>query len=313
MHNTVSTNPTTDEILSGVDLRGKRVLVTGATSGIGAETARSLVAHGAFVTGTVRDATKAESATKQITKDVSNGGGLDFVNLDLASLASVRRCADALVDAHELFDTVILNAGVMATPRGVTQDGFETQFGINYIGHFVLANRLRSLLKPDGRLIVVSSAGHRGADVSLDDPNCETTSYDPLLAYRRSKTALILFSVEFDRCHKNQGVRSAAVHPGAIQTETVKSMMKAMNSDQAAAAESAFDWQTVPQGAATSVWAAFVASADKIGGTYCENCRVAEIDDNPEHRTGVRSYAVNPERAEALWKKTEEMVGETFS
>ena len=312
MHNTASTNPTTDEVLSGVDLRGKRVLVTGVSAGIGAETARSLVAHGAIVIGTARDVTKAESAAKQIGESASNGGGLELVSLDLASLASVRRCADALVDAHHLFDSVILNAGVMSTPHGVTQDGFETQFGTNYVGHFVLANRLRSLLKPHSRLIAVSSAGHRGADVSLEDPNFKTTVYDPLLAYRRSKTALILFSVAFDRRHKNQSVRAAAVHPGAIQTETVKSLMKAMSSDQVAATASGFDWQTLPQGAATSVWAAFVVAADKIGGKYCENCSVAEIDDNPEHRTGVRSYALDPDRAEALWRKTEEMVGETF-
>ncbi len=272
------------------------------------ETARSLAAHGAQVIGAARDLSKAKAATKQVQVQAANGGGLDLVELDLAALTSVRACADALISTGKPLDLVIANAGVMACPEGTTADGFETQFGTNHLGHFVLINRIAGLMKPGGRLVVVSSAGHRGSDVDLGDPNFERTPYHALTAYRRSKTANILFAVEFDRRHKRNGVRATAVHPGAIQTETVQTLIAAMNVGQGSAA-SAFDWKTVHQGAATSVWAAVVASADDVGGRYCEDCHVAEIDDDPDHRASVRSYALDPERAQALWARSEEMVG----
>ena len=189
-------------MLEGVDLSGKRILVTGVSAGLGVETARALAAHGAQVVGAARDLAKAKAATEQVRADAANGGGLELVELDLASLASVRACADGLVAAGEPFDLVIANAGVMATPKGQTADGFETQFGTNHLGHFVLVNRIASLLKPGARLVNLSSAGHRFSDVDLDDPNFERTPYTEFGAYGRSKTANILFAVEFDRRHK---------------------------------------------------------------------------------------------------------------
>src|SRR6202050_2561255 len=194
MTNVWGATSTTDEVLSGSDLHGKRVLVTGVSAGIGVETARALAAHGAQVTGAVRDLEKAEAATAQVRKDAAaNGGSFELVALDLASLRSVRACADGLLARGEPFDVVIANAGVMATPFGRTADGFETQFGTNHLGHFVLINRIAALIRTGGRLINVSSAGHRYANVDLDDPNFERTTYDPLVAYGRSKTANILF------------------------------------------------------------------------------------------------------------------------
>ena len=308
MARTFDAASTTDEVLRHVDLSGKRMLVTGVSAGIGMETARSLAAHGAQVIGTARNLSKASVATEQVQVQAADGGGLELVELDLASLASVRACADALIATGKPLDLVIANAGVMACPKGVTVDGFETQFGTNHLGHFVLVNRIAGLMKPAGRLVVVSSAGHRGSDVDLDDLGFERTPYDALTAYRRSKTANILFAVEFDRRHQPRGIRATAVHPGAIQTETVRTLIEAMPAGQAGAA-SAFDWKTVPQGAATSVWAAAVASADEIGGRYCEDCHVAEIDDDPGHRAGIRSYALDLERAQALWARSEAMVG----
>ena len=136
----------------------------------------------------------------------------------------MRACADALIADGKPFDVVIANAGVMACPFGKTADGFETQFGTNHLGHFVFVNRIASLIKPGGRLVNLSSAGHRFSDVDLDDPNFEHTEYDPLAAYGRSKTANILFAVEFDRRHKARGVRATAVHPGGIQTELGRHM-----------------------------------------------------------------------------------------
>src|ERR1700689_322425 len=206
---------TTDEVLDGVDLRGKRIFVTGVSAGLGVETARTLAAHGAQVVGAARDLDKARKATSVVTASAANGGGLELVELDLASLASVRACADALVKAGKPFDLVIANAGVMACPKGTTADGFETQFGTNHLGHFVLVNRVVSLLKRGSRLVNLSSAGHRFSDVNLDDPNFEHTGYTEFGAYGRSKTANVLFAVEFDRRHRANGVRAAAVHPGA--------------------------------------------------------------------------------------------------
>src|SRR6201986_4443824 len=166
---------TTDEVLDGVRLDGKRVLVTGVSAGLGVETARALAAHGATVVGAARDLAKAERATEQVRKDAAHGGSLELVELDLASLKSVRACADALVKAGKPFDVVICNAGVMACPKGTTSDGFETQFGTNHLGHFVLVNRIAPLMKKGSRLVNLSSAGHRFSDVALEDPNFERT------------------------------------------------------------------------------------------------------------------------------------------
>jgi NAD(P)-dependent dehydrogenase (short-subunit alcohol dehydrogenase family) len=317
---TFGATSTTDDVLEGVNLRGKRVLVTGVSAGLGVETARALVAHGADVVGAARDLTKAKAATVGVQAAVKNGGGLELVELDLASLDSVRVCADALVDNGKPFDLVIANAGVMACPFGKTADGFETQFGTNHLGHFVLVNRIASLMKPGSRLVNLSSAGHRYSDVDLDDPNFERTPYDPWAAYGRSKTANILFAVEFDRRHKGNGIRATAVHPGGIQTELSRhigedgltQLIERVKAATRAAGEPDFKFKTIPQGAATSVWAGAVAAADDVGGRYCEDCHVAEIEPDAAKRAGVKPYALDPETAKALWAKSEEMVNERF-
>ncbi len=208
----------------------------------------------------------------------------------------------------------------MACPKGLTSDGFETQFGTNHLGHFVLVNRIVSLLKPGSRLVNLSSAGHRFSDVDLNDPNFEHTAYTEFGAYGRSKTANILFAVEFDRRHKGNGVRATAVHPGGIQTElgrhlspeAIKQLIDGINASNLAAGAPAFSWKTIPQGAATSVWSGIVASADEVGGRYCEDCHVAELAEGDDIRGGVRAYALDPDHAKALWAKSEEMVGEQF-
>ncbi|HWA31077.1 MAG TPA: SDR family NAD(P)-dependent oxidoreductase [Rhizomicrobium sp.] len=312
---------TTDEVLESVNLSGKRVLVTGASAGLGVETCRTLAAHGATVVGAARDLDKAKRATEVVRKDAKNGGSLELVELDLASLKSVRACADALVKAGKPFDVVICNAGVMACPKGTTKDGFETQFGTNHLGHFVLVNRIASLIKKNGgRLVNLSSAGHRFSDVDLSDPNFEHTPYTEFGAYGRSKTANVLFAVEFDRRHKAEGIRATAVHPGGIQTELgrymtpelIQGMLKSIEDSNKAAGAPAFQWKSIPQGAATTVWSGFVAKADEVGGKYCEDCHVAILQENPEARGGVRAYALDPEHAKALWALSEKMVGETF-
>lgn len=316
---------TTDDVLSGVNLKGKRILVTGVSAGLGVETARSLAAHGAQVVGAARDLNKAEGATTQVRKDAAaNGGSFELIELDLANLNRVRACAHGLLAKGEPFDVVIANAGVMATPFGHTADGFETQFGTNHLGHFVLVNRIASLIRDGGRLINLSSSGHRYGNVDLDDPNFERTPYEPFVAYGRSKTANILFAVAFDERHRSRGIRAAAVHPGGIHTELgrhvdpsrLEKIIEQMNQQLAAEGKAPFQLKTIPQGAATSVWAGVVASADEIGGRYCENCHVGKTVPDDATITavseGVRGYALDAKSAAALWKKSEELVGESF-
>jgi NAD(P)-dependent dehydrogenase (short-subunit alcohol dehydrogenase family) len=323
MSNVFGATSTTDEVLQGINLTGKRVLVTGVSAGLGVETARALAAHGAQVVGAARDVSKAQAATEQVRAQAASGGSLDLVQLDLASLDSVRRCADGLLAAGKPFDLIIANAGVMACPKGKTADGFETQFGTNHLGHFVLVNRIVSLLKGGSRLVNLSSAGHRYADVNLEDPNFEHTPYEEFIAYGRSKTANVLFAVEFDRRHKARGVRATAVHPGAIRTElsrhltpqVLEKLIAEINASQPKGA-APFSYKSIPQGAATSVWAAGVADAEAIGGRYCEDCHVAEVVSTPGLgglRGGVRAYALDPQHAQALWQKSEELVGERFN
>jgi NAD(P)-dependent dehydrogenase (short-subunit alcohol dehydrogenase family) len=322
MANSFGATSTTDDVLAGIDLRGRRVLVTGVSAGLGVETARALAAHGAQVVGAVRDLAKAERTTAQVRAEAAKGGGLDLIELDLASLKSVRACADALVADDRPFDVVIANAGVMRTPFGHTADGFETQFGTNHLGHFVLVNRIASMIAPGGRLVNVASSGHRYSDVDLDDPNFERMPYDPMIAYGRSKTANILFAVEFDRRHKTRGVRATAVHPGGIKTELdrhmapgeLENLVAQINAQLAAAGQPPFQFKTIPQGAATSVWAAVVAPAEEVGGRYCEDSRVSQITEGliSPVSPGVRPYALDPEHAKALWARSEAMVGERF-
>jgi NAD(P)-dependent dehydrogenase (short-subunit alcohol dehydrogenase family) len=305
---------TTDEVLDGVDLRGKRILITGASAGLGVETARALVAHGATVVGAARDLDKARRATEPVRQGAKNGGTFELVKLDLASLPSVRACADALIAAGKPFDVIIANAGVMACPKGATADGFETQFGTNHLGHFVFINRLTPLLKRGSRIVNLSSAGHRFADVDLEDPGFQRTEYQPFVAYGRSKTANVLFSVALDARLKDKGVRATAVHPGGIQTELGRHLTPELIAQiMPPGGAAAFKFKTIPQGAATTVWAAVVAPAEAVGGRYCEDCHVAEITEDPAARNGVRAYAVDLAHAQALWAKSEAMVGERFN
>jgi NAD(P)-dependent dehydrogenase (short-subunit alcohol dehydrogenase family) len=316
---------TTDEVLSGVDLHDKRILVTGVSAGLGVETARALAARGAQVIGAARDLHKAEQVLAEARREAAAAGGsIDLIELDLASLKSVRAAADKLQADGRPLDVIIANAGVMATPLGKTADGFETQFGTNHLGHFVLVNRTASLIPSGGRVIVLASSGHRFADVDLDDPGFEHTPYDPFVAYGRAKTANVLFALAFDLRHRARGVRAAAVHPGGIQTELARHMdegqmtglLEQINRQLAAQGQGPFQFKTVPQGAATSVWAAVVASAEAIGGKYCENCHVSQIVADDVVITpiseGVRGYALDAARAEALWRKSEAMVDERF-
>lgn len=309
MAKTFDAESTAEEVLDGVDLAGKRVLVTGVSAGLGAETARVLTAHGATVVGTARDLAKAAAAVGETT-----GGALSLVALDLASLASVRVCADALLADGRPLDLVIANAGVMHVPKGSTVDGFETHFGTNFLGHFVLINRIRPLLRPGARVVSLTSWAHNYSDVDLDDPHYDKPPYDEHAAYGRSKTANALFAVEFDRRYKAEGIRAAAAHPGGIYTELYRHMDPAFVAQLTAVPEggSPILPKSVSQGVATPLWAGIAAPAEDVGGRYCEDCHVAEVVTNGDSFFGVRDYAVDPDRARALWATAERLVGETF-
>ena len=317
MATTFGAKSTTDEVLEGVDLSGKRALVTGVSAGLGVETARVLAAHGAQVVGTARDLAKAEKATDVVRADARNGGGLTLAELDLNSLKSVRRCADALAADGKPFDLVVANAGVMMNPFGRTEDGFELQIAANHLGHFVLVNRIAGLMRPGARLVNLSSSAHHISDVDLDDLNFERREYQAGVSYGQSKTANILFAVEFDRRHKARGVRATAVHPGTIQTELGRHLDEASTkmmlgiSDETGG-KPAPHVKTVPQGASTTVWAGVYAPADAVGGRYCEDCHVAEPAPQPGVFYGVAAYALDAERAKGLWARSEELVGERF-
>lgn len=320
MTNSFGAHSTTDDVLKGFDLRGKRYLVTGVSSGIGRETMRALAAHGAEIVGTARNPEQLEAAKGSLGELASS---VELVRLNLASLESVRACAAKLLADGRHFDTVIANAGVMATPKASTVDGFEMQFGTNHLGHFLFVNLIAPLIRPGGRVVVVASSGHRMADFSLEDLNFERTPYNPNVAYARSKTANILFAVEFDRRFAAHGIRAVAVHPGGTKTdllrhigqETMEQQLAQLNTLLEASGQPIFQWKTIEQGAATSVWAAVIANPDAVGGRYCENCHVSIVTDGVTNpiAEGVSSYALDPETAKDLWKKSEALVNEHFS
>lgn len=311
---------TTDDVLAGIDLTGRTILVTGVSAGLGVETARALVAHGGHVIGTARDLTKARKALADAGVDSAS---TELVELDLADLRSVRSASKRLCRAGRPLDLVIANAGVMAPPFGLTADGFETQLGTNHLGHFVFVNRIAKLMRPGSRLVLLASSGHRFSNVDLADPNFEATTYEPMLAYGRSKTANILFAVEFDRRYRSLGLRATAVHPGGIRTELARHMgdsglqllVDRLNADLAKDGKAPLQWKSPGQGAATTLWAGLVADADDVGGRYCEDCQVSPVVSDESigfDSPGVRPYALDPQTARALWAKSEEWVSETF-
>ena len=305
---------TTDEVLEGVDLTGKLALVTGASGGLGEETARALASHGARVVLTARDIPKGEAVAAKIRESTGNPD-IEVISLELDSLESVRACAQRFLATHDELNLLINNAGVMACPFGKTQDGFEMQFGTNHLGHFVFTNSiLPALLKgAPGRIVNLSSGGHRFSNVLFDDLNFETTEYHKFLSYGQSKTANVQFSVGLDARLKDRGIRVFAVHPGAIMTELSRHMEKADIDELMANRGSAkMVFKPIPAGAATSCYAATSSDLDGLGGVYLEDCHVAEVNDTEEHN-GVRSYALDSDNAERLWTLSEQLVGEQFS
>lgn len=307
---------TADEVLAGVDLSGKLVFITGGASGLGQETARAMAGKGAHVVIAARNPAKLQTAVTEI-KAGSGSDAVESIVCDLASLASVRACADEAAKRFDRIDILINNAGVMACPLGHTEDGFEMQFGTNHLGHFLLTNLLMPLVMAgaDKRIVNLSSRAHHIAPVDLDDPNFKNRDYNEWVSYGQAKTANVQFSVGLEQRLADKNIHAYAVHPGGIQTN----LGRHLNEEESAAlvervttSDPDFAWKTIPQGAATQCWAATASELADQGGVYCEDCNIAEIDD-ASPKNGVRSYALDPASADRLWTLSEQMVGQQFS
>ncbi len=305
---------TADEVLKDADLTGKVVLVTGASGGIGRETARAFAKHGAVVVLAARDVEKTARAAAEIAADTGNGL-VEALVLDLASQASVRRAAAEFLDRHESLNILINNAGVMAAPHLRTEQGIELQFGVCHVGHFLFTCLLAPALMKGApsRVINYTSGGHGFSPVHLDDVNFDHRPYDKWLAYGQAKTAAALFSVELDRRLSHHGVRSFSVHPGMVYgTDLARHLTRDDLKALVGTLPKAIKPKTVEQGAATGVWAAVSSHLDGKGGLYLEDCGIAELNDVPQAESGYRAWAVDPIAAAGLWEKSEELVGQRF-
>jgi NAD(P)-dependent dehydrogenase (short-subunit alcohol dehydrogenase family) len=309
---------TAEEVVRGVDLSGKTAIVTGANCGIGLETARVLAAAGARVIVTARDAAKVETTLAELRQAVPDAE-IEGVAMELGSLASVRAAADRLAALAPRIDFLINNAGIMFAPFARTEDGFESQFGVNHLGHFVLTGRLAPNLAPGARVIDVSSSAHMFSDVLWDDPNWTRRPYDKFIAYSQSKTANILHALELDRRLAGRGVRAFSLHPGGIRTNLMRHMQDEDRADVGEAYGAVvggeprtygMPMKSIPQGAATTVWAAVSPELAGKGGLFLSDCQVAPPGSGRE--IGAMPYALDPERARRLWALSEALVDERF-
>ena len=317
---------TTDEVLDGVDLTGRRIVITGAASGLGRESARALAAHGASVTVLARSEARASEGADAVRAAVP-GATVEIGVVDLASLASIRAFAASYVADHDAIDVLINNAGVMACPFGHTVDGFETQFGTNHLGHFLLTALLSPLLLAGDapRVVTLSSAAHSRADVDLEDPNFERTPYSAWVSYGQAKTANALFARELATRGGPAGLLSFSVHPGGIMTDlgrhlTVELMEEMGEFQKARAARAAeaegepaeevagITWKSVEAGAATQVWAATAPELAEHNGAYLADCGLGVLGANPG-ANGMMPYLLDDERAARLWELSEDLVG----
>ncbi len=303
-------NSTTSEVIEGISLAGKTAVVTGATAGLGIETSRALASAGARVVMVGRNQEKLREAAGQL-RGIGLAGSLETALMDLTDLDSVRTAAQDLLAKYSTINILVNNAGIMVCPLGHTKQGFEMQFGTNHMGHFLFTCLLAPALiaGAPARVVSLSSSGHHIADIDLDDPNFEVTEYEKWRAYGASKTANALFAVGLDARLKSKGVRSYAVHPGVIQTDLGRHMD---DEDKARFNNPGRVFKTIPQGAATSVWAATAPDLADKGAIYLEDCRIAGPAESPESRAGYAAHALDPEKADRLWQVSEALAGEKF-
>ncbi|MGW3565490.1 SDR family NAD(P)-dependent oxidoreductase [Streptomyces sp. NPDC000941] len=299
---------TAARVVEGVDLTGRRAVVTGASSGIGMETARALAAAGAEVTLAVRDLEAGSRAAADITATTGNDRVL-VSSLDLADQTSVAAFAAGW---HAPLHILVNNAGVMATPETHTPEGWELQFATNHLGHFALTTGLHAALKEagDARVVQVSSVGHINGDVHFEDINFAHRPYDPWAAYSQSKTANILFTVEAARRWSGDGISVNALNPGRIADTNLARHIGAPTNAPASFEPGRSDGVSVKntqQGAATSVLLAASPLVEGVSGRYFEDCDEAERH-QPGIRRGVAAYALDPARAARLWQVSLDML-----
>ena len=291
------------QVVEGIDLSDKVCVITGASSGLGRESARALAAAGADVVLTARNQ-GALAQTAQWIRDEAPDARISTVPLDLTALSSVRAAASAIRDVAPAIRVLMNNAGVMFTPFGRTSDGFELQVGTNHFGHFELTRLLVPELAAagDARIVALSSGGHALGDVDFDDPNWESREYDKFVAYGASKTANILHAVEADRRLRGLGIRAYAVHPGTVATSLARYMSKSDFSQLCKYADGHLDFVMPEHGAATQVWAAVSPELAARGGLYLEDCGVSEA---------VAPYARDEQRAADWWELSEKLCDRT--
>jgi NAD(P)-dependent dehydrogenase (short-subunit alcohol dehydrogenase family) len=291
---------TAREVIRDVDLTGKRAIVTGASSGIGVETADALALAGAEVTLAVRRLGAGEEVAERIRTSTGNPN-VHAQKLDLADLTSVRTFVEAWEGPLHI---LVNNAGIMANPElERTSEGYEIQFATNFIGHFALTVGLHDALAAarGARVVSVSSNAHMYAPVFFDDPHFHFIPYSPFVAYGQSKTAAILFAVEITRRWSENGILANSLNPGAIPTNLQKHIGPMKTPPELR--------KTPQEGAATSTLLAASPLLEGIGGRYFENCNEAEtVSDRPTNFTGgVAPYALDPENAARLWKLAERL------
>src|SRR5580692_5607308 len=322
MTNGFGRDTTTDEVLDEMDLTGRRFVITGAASGLGRESARALAAHGASVTLVARSPERAEGAVAEVGAMVP-GADLEAGAADLGDLESIRAFASSYRAGHPTLDVLVNNAGVMACPMGRTVDGFETQFGTNHLGHFLLTALLYPALQAgqEPRVVTLTSAGHSRADVDLEDPNFARTEYSPWVAYGQAKTANALFARELARRAGPSGLQSFAVHPGGIITDLGRHLNDELINDMvdfsrrrstaSGGVPADIHFKSVEAGAATQVWAATTPGLADHNGAYLANCGLGVLGADPGVN-GFRPYLLDDEHAAALWELSETLVGQTF-
>lgn len=305
---------TASEVIAGIDLTGKNAIVTGGYSGIGLETVRALASAGARVTVPARRLDVAEAALADVA------GEIEIAAMDLADLASVEKFTREYDETGRGLDILINNAGTMACPLARVGPGWESQLGINHLGHMAMSLALADAMQrtEGARMVSLSSTAHVRSDVIWDDPNYDTRPYDKWEAYGQAKTACALFALAVDRRGRDIGIRAYSVHPGGIFTplqrhltdeEMVALGWKAADGTIPPAVQAMF--KTPEQGASTSVWCATDPRLSDHGGVYCEDCDIAPLATEESQRwEHVRAWACDDDRAERLWEISEKMLAD---